>query len=150
MRAMLALHRLSVPGGMIPLQNKSIIGTIYGSADCRQDFVKFVNFAKSGDLDLAGMISRRIKIGDIKGESQDKDHKDFMDVLSWSWGLAQTGGGHAGGGAGAGKVSVHDLQATILHTMGLNHKQLTYAFQGLNQTLTPVNKPARVITELFA
>ena len=48
------------------------------------------------------------------------------------------------------KVSVHDLQATILHTMGLNHKQLTYAFQGLNQTLTPVNKPARVITELFS
>ena len=48
------------------------------------------------------------------------------------------------------KVSVYDLQATILHAMGLHHKHLTYPFQGLNQTLTPVNKPARVITELFA
>ena len=48
------------------------------------------------------------------------------------------------------KVSVHDLQATILHALGLNHKHLTYPFQGLNQTLTPVTKPSRVITELFA
>jgi hypothetical protein len=48
------------------------------------------------------------------------------------------------------KVSVYDLQATILHAMGLNHKKLTYPFQGLNQTLTPVNKPSRVVTELFA
>ncbi|HXC51556.1 MAG TPA: Zn-dependent alcohol dehydrogenase [Candidatus Limnocylindrales bacterium] len=59
------MDEVSVPAGMIPLQNKSIIGTIYGSADCREDFVKFINFAKSGDLDLAGMVSRRIKIGEI-------------------------------------------------------------------------------------
>jgi type VI secretion system secreted protein Hcp len=26
------------------------------------------------------------KIGDLKGESQDKKHKDEIDVLSWSWG----------------------------------------------------------------
>ena len=48
------------------------------------------------------------------------------------------------------KVSVYDLQATILNRMGLDHKKLTYPFQGLNQTLTPVNKPARVVNELFA
>jgi S-(hydroxymethyl)glutathione dehydrogenase/alcohol dehydrogenase len=59
------MDEVSVPAGMIPLQNKSIIGTIYGSADCRKDFVKFINFAKAGELDLAGMVSRRIKIGDI-------------------------------------------------------------------------------------
>ena len=59
------MDEVSVPAGMIPLQNKSIIGTIYGSADCRVDFVKFINFAKTGDLDLEGMISRRIKIGEI-------------------------------------------------------------------------------------
>ena len=53
-----------------------------------------------------------IKIGDIKGESQSKGKKDFMDVFSWSWGMAQTGGGHKGGGAGAGKVSVQDLTFT--------------------------------------
>ena len=31
-----------------------------------------------------------IKIGDIKGESADKDHKDEIDVLAWSWGLSTT------------------------------------------------------------
>ncbi|MGA0111822.1 MAG: DUF1501 domain-containing protein [Chthoniobacterales bacterium] len=48
------------------------------------------------------------------------------------------------------KVSVYDLQATILHAMGLHHKKLSYPFQGLDQTLTPVNKTARVVAELFA
>lgn len=28
------------------------------------------------------------KIGDIKGESFDKDNKDNMDVVAWSWGVA--------------------------------------------------------------
>ena len=48
------------------------------------------------------------------------------------------------------KVSVYDLQATILDSLGLHHKKLNYPFQGLNQTLTPVNKPARVMHELFS
>ena len=59
------MDEVSVPAGMIPLMNKSIIGTIYGSADCREDFVKFINYAKAGELDLAGMVSRRIKITEI-------------------------------------------------------------------------------------
>ena len=48
------------------------------------------------------------------------------------------------------KVSVHDLQATILNRLGLHHKKLSDPFQGLNQTLTPVSKPARVLHQLFA
>ncbi|MBP5150000.1 type VI secretion system tube protein Hcp, partial [Pseudomonas protegens] len=32
-----------------------------------------------------------IKIGDIKGESMDKAHKDEIDVLNWSWGMSQSG-----------------------------------------------------------
>ena len=28
------------------------------------------------------------KIGDIKGESLDDKHKDEVEVLSWSWGVA--------------------------------------------------------------
>ena len=31
------------------------------------------------------------KIGDIKGESLDDKHKDEVEVLSWSWGVAQSG-----------------------------------------------------------
>jgi hypothetical protein len=34
------------------------------------------------------------------------------------------------------RVHVHDLQATILHTLGLNHEQLTYHFQGRDFRLT--------------
>lgn len=53
-----------------------------------------------------------IKIGDVKGESQDKNHKEEIDVLSWSWAMAQSGNMHVGGGGGAGKVNIHDLTLT--------------------------------------
>ena len=35
-------------------------------------------------------------------------------------------------------VHVHDLQATILHLLGLDHKKLTYRFQGRDYRLTDV------------
>ena len=35
-------------------------------------------------------------------------------------------------------VHVHDLQATILHLMGMNHEKLTYRFQGRDYRLTDV------------
>ena len=53
-----------------------------------------------------------IKLSDVKGEAQDKDHKDQIDVLAWSWGMTQSGSMHVGGGGGSGKVSVQDLSFT--------------------------------------
>ena len=53
-----------------------------------------------------------IKIDGIKGESADDKHKDEIHVLSWSWGMSQSGSAHLGGGAGSGKVNVHDLSFT--------------------------------------
>jgi type VI secretion system secreted protein Hcp len=55
-----------------------------------------------------------IKIDGIKGESQNKMHKDEIDVLSWNWGLGHAGSPQAGttGGASAGKVTVQDLSIT--------------------------------------
>ena len=53
-----------------------------------------------------------LKIDGIKGESVDDKHKDEIDVLSWSWGMSQSGAAHMGGGAGAGKVNVQDLSFT--------------------------------------
>jgi type VI secretion system secreted protein Hcp len=50
-----------------------------------------------------------LKVGDIKGESKDAKHEGEIDVLSWSWGVTQTGSLGAGGGAGAGKAEFHDL-----------------------------------------
>jgi hypothetical protein len=35
-------------------------------------------------------------------------------------------------------VHVHDLQATILHCLGLDHTKLTYQFQGRPFRLTDV------------
>ena len=35
-------------------------------------------------------------------------------------------------------VHVHDLQATILHCLGVDHKRLTYRFQGRDFRLTDV------------
>src|SRR5437773_2653298 len=49
------------------------------------------------------------KLGDIKGESSDDKHKDEVEVLSFSWGLANTGTIGSGTGSGAGKATFHDL-----------------------------------------
>jgi type VI secretion system secreted protein Hcp len=53
-----------------------------------------------------------LKLEGVDGESKDDSHKKEIDVLSWSWGAAQSGTGHVGGGSGAGKVSVQDLSVT--------------------------------------
>jgi len=52
------------------------------------------------------------KIGDIKGESPDDKHKGEIEVLSWSWGVTQSGTMAFGGGGGEGKASFHDFNFT--------------------------------------
>jgi hypothetical protein len=47
-----------------------------------------------------------------------------------------------------GVKHVHDLQATILHLLGLNHHRLTYRFQGRDFRLTDVH--GHVIDEILA
>jgi type VI secretion system secreted protein Hcp len=49
------------------------------------------------------------KIGDIKGESLDDKHKGEVDLLSWSWGVSQSGTMAHGGGGGEGKASFADF-----------------------------------------
>jgi len=44
---------------------KNLIGSYYGSADVRTDFHKLLGFWRDGSLDLDGMISRRIDLGEI-------------------------------------------------------------------------------------
>ncbi len=53
-----------------------------------------------------------IKIAGVAGESEDAKHKGENDVLSWSWGMSQSGTMHAGGGGGAGKATFQDLSIT--------------------------------------
>jgi hypothetical protein len=47
-------------------------------------------------------------------------------------------------------VSIHDLQATILHLLGLDAWKLTYAYQGLHQKLIGPEGEAKVRKELLA
>ncbi|WP_305985410.1 type VI secretion system tube protein Hcp [Roseibium sp. MMSF_3544] len=53
-----------------------------------------------------------LKLEGIKGEAQDKTHKDEIDILSWSWGASQSGTTHMGSGSGSGKAHFQDLSIT--------------------------------------
>lgn len=44
-----------------------------------------------------------------------------------------------GGTAVAGRMSIHDLHATILHLLGLDHEKLTYRYAGRDFRLTDVH-----------
>ncbi len=79
-----------------------------------------------------------------KGAVLGRDH--FPDAFS----IFLAGGGVKGGfsygetdelgfSVTADKVHVHDLQATILHLLGLDHERLTYRFQGRDFRLTDVH-----------
>jgi len=46
------------------------------------------------------------------------------------------------------RVHIHDLQATILHCMGVDHEQLTYHFQGRDFRLTDVH--GHVVKDVLA
>ena len=45
-------------------------------------------------------------------------------------------------------IHVHDLHATILHLLGIDHARLTYRFQGRDFRLTDVH--GRVVTDILA
>jgi type VI secretion system secreted protein Hcp len=54
-----------------------------------------------------------LKIGDIKGESQDSKHKGEIDLVTWQFGAIQPGASAiAGAGAGSGKVQFQDIELT--------------------------------------
>ena len=46
-------------------------------------------------------------------------------------------------------VHIRDLNATLLHCLGIDHERLTFKFQGLDQKLTGVEE-ARVVHEILA
>jgi hypothetical protein len=45
-------------------------------------------------------------------------------------------------------VSVHDLHATVLHLLGLDHEKLTYRYSGRDFRLTDVH--GRVVKAIVA
>jgi uncharacterized protein (DUF1501 family) len=88
-----------------------------------------------------------------KGDILGRDH--YPDCFS----MWMAGGGVKGGfdygvtdelgfGVTDQAVHVHDLQATILHLLGMDHTRLTYRFQGRDYRLTDVH--GNVVKELLA
>ncbi len=75
----------------------------------------------------AWMAGGGIKGGVTYGESDDVGYKAEVD-----------------------RVHIHDLHATILHSLGLNHTRLTYMYNGLRIRLTGVADDGKVLTKILA
>lgn len=45
----------------------------------------------------------------LSGESVNADHRNWIDVTSWSWGIQVASGGSSGSGAGVGKPQLSDF-----------------------------------------
>ena len=56
-----------------------------------------------------------IKFDGVEGEASHKDHKGEIELLSWSWDVAQVSGATSGGGSGRGKAQPGDFTITHLY-----------------------------------
>jgi type VI secretion system secreted protein Hcp len=54
-----------------------------------------------------------LKLAGIKGESTDVQHREEIEVASFSWGLSRQRATSTGGGAGASKADFQDLHVVI-------------------------------------
>jgi hypothetical protein len=82
-----------------------------------------------------------------------RDHHPFSFTLFLAGGGAKPGitygaSDELGFDVASDRVHVHDLQATILHLLGMDHLRLTYRFQGRDFRLTDVH--GNVVRELLA
>ncbi|QDU41421.1 hypothetical protein Mal4_57880 [Maioricimonas rarisocia] len=91
--------------------------------------------------------------GEVRSDLRGRDH--HIDAYSmWMAGGGVRGGQTIGTTDEIGyevvdqPVHVHDLQATVLHLLGLDHKRLTFRFQGRDFRLTDVH--GQVVEQLFS
>ena len=93
------------------------------------------------------------KKGSNQGKMNGRDHNH------WGFTMWMAGGGVKGGStvgstdeigfqAVENRVHVHDLHATMLHLLGLDHERLTYRYAGRDFRLTDVH--GRVVKEILA
>jgi type VI secretion system secreted protein Hcp len=50
-----------------------------------------------------------LKLDGMQGESVDSNHKDEIQIMSWSWGASQVSSVAGTGGSGAGKADLSDF-----------------------------------------
>ncbi|MCA8987722.1 MAG: DUF1501 domain-containing protein [Planctomycetaceae bacterium] len=79
------------------------------------------------------------------GRSQGRDHHPQAFTMWFAGGGIQPGVSYGqtdelGFHVIENPVHVHDVQATILHCLGIDHTRLTYSYQGLNFRLTGVEE----------
>jgi len=112
------------------------------------------------DLKARGLLDSTLVIwggefgrtSDSQG-SRGRDHNPHAHTI-WMAGGGVRGGVHYGATDDFGykavenRVSVHDLQATVLHLFGLDHTRLTYRFNGRDFRLTDVS--GNVIREVLS
>jgi arylsulfatase A-like enzyme len=90
-----------------------------------------------------------------KGGKPGRDHNPHA-FTTWLAGGGVKGGVSYGATDEVGfksvenRVSVHDLHATILHLMGMDHQKLTFRHGGLEQRLTTIIHESRVIKEVLS
>jgi uncharacterized protein (DUF1501 family) len=114
------------------------------------------------DLKQRGMLDRTLVVWTTEfGRTpfhQQADHpgREHHNLVYSSW---MAGGGVRGGtvygtsdehgiGPGSDPVHTHDLHATILHLMGLDHERLTFRFAGRDFRLTDV--AGKVVTQILS
>lgn len=112
------------------------------------------------DLKARGLLdSTLVILGGEFGRTSDSQGSKGRDHNPQAYTTVLCGGGIKGGvhygktddfgyKAVDNRVSVHDLQATVLHLMGLDHTRLTYRFNGRDFRLTDVY--GNVIKDILA
>ncbi len=103
------------------------------------------------DLKARGMLEETLVVwgGEFgrttNGQNGDGRNHNNRGFTMWMAGAGVKGGMRYGacdpvsGSAVSGKVHLHDLHATILHLMGLDHTRLTYRYGGRDFRLTDVH-----------
>jgi uncharacterized protein (DUF1501 family) len=112
------------------------------------------------DLKARGLLDETVVVwGGEFGRTPMAQGSDGRDHNPFGFTMWLAGGGVRGGTvygatddygyfAVENKVEVHDLHATILHLLGLDHKRLTFRFGGRDMRLTDVH--GNVIDALIA
>jgi hypothetical protein len=112
------------------------------------------------DLKRRGLLESTLVIwGGEFGRTPMTEGVNGRDHNPYGFSMAFFGGGVKGGARFGqtdefglrgieGQVHIHDLHATILHLMGLNHEKLTFKHHGREDRLTDVS--GRVIGEILA
>jgi uncharacterized protein (DUF1501 family) len=112
------------------------------------------------DLKLRGMLEDTLVLwGGEFGRAPTSEGQKGRDHDHYGYTVWMAGGGVKGGHshgstcnfgltAVENRVHVHDLHATILHLMGLDHKQLTYRYSGRDYRLTDVH--GEVVHDILA